>query len=55
MSLDLSLTKIAIKSGGKLHENLETPLLMELALQRGEGRLTALIPLANQAKNRLAM
>lgn len=40
MSLALSLTKIAIKSGGKLNENLDTPLLMELALQRGEGRLS---------------
>ena len=31
---------ITVKSGGTLHENLDTPELVEIALRRGEGRLS---------------
>jgi phosphoenolpyruvate carboxykinase (ATP) len=40
MTLTLTSPKIAVKSGGRLHVNLDTPQLVELALQRGEGRMS---------------
>src|SRR3546814_14541831 len=32
--------EITVKPGGRLHENLDTPQLVELALRRGEGRMS---------------
>ncbi len=40
MTLTPTHTKIAIKAGGRLHENLDTAQLVELALRRGEGRMS---------------
>ena len=40
MPLDLTFPEIAVKSGGTIHENLDTPHLVELALRRGEGRMS---------------
>jgi phosphoenolpyruvate carboxykinase (ATP) len=40
MTLTLTSPEIAVKSGGRLHENLDTPQLVELVLLRGEGRMS---------------
>ncbi len=40
MTLMLTQPEIAIKAGGRFHENLDTPQLVELALRRGEGRMS---------------
>lgn len=40
MTLKPTAPEISIKPGGKLHENLATTQLIELALLRGEGRLS---------------
>ena len=40
MTLTLTLPEITVKLGGHLHENLDTPHLVELALRRGEGRMS---------------
>lgn len=40
MTLELTFPEIAVKSGGTIHENLDTPHLVELALRRGEGRMS---------------
>ena len=40
MTLILNGPDITIKAGARLHENLDTPALTEIALRRGEGRLS---------------
>src|SRR3546814_10368978 len=40
MTLTLTKPEITGKPGGRLHENLDTPQLVELALRRGEGRMS---------------
>src|SRR3546814_4476698 len=40
MTLTLTKPEITVKPGGRLHENLDTPQLVELALRRGEGRMS---------------
>jgi phosphoenolpyruvate carboxykinase (ATP) len=40
MTLTLTVPDITIKPGARLHENLDTPELVEIALKRGEGRLS---------------
>ncbi|MDE8654665.1 phosphoenolpyruvate carboxykinase [Novosphingobium album (ex Liu et al. 2023)] len=40
MTLTLTVPDLAIKPGAKLHENLDVPALTEIALRRGEARLS---------------
>ena len=40
MTITLADPPAAIKTGGRLHENRDTARLVELALERGEGRLS---------------
>jgi len=40
MTLTFTVPDITIKPGGRLHQNLNTPQLVEIALQRGEGRMS---------------
>src|SRR3546814_19055048 len=40
MTLTLTKPEITVKPGGRLHENLDPPQLVELALRRGEGRIS---------------
>lgn len=40
MTLTMTLPEIALKVGSLLHENLDTPRLVELALQRCEGQMS---------------
>src|SRR3546814_14301907 len=42
MTLTLTKPEITVKPGGRLHENLDTPQLVELALRRGERRMSEL-------------
>jgi phosphoenolpyruvate carboxykinase (ATP) len=38
MTLELTYPEIAVKSGGTIHENLDTPHLIEMALRRTSAR-----------------
>lgn len=40
MTVTLTRPKIIAKPGARLHGNLETPQLIELALRRSEGRMS---------------
>jgi len=40
MTLTSTLPEITIKAGGRIHENLDAPQLIEIALQRDEGRMS---------------
>ncbi|KRA79737.1 phosphoenolpyruvate carboxykinase [Altererythrobacter sp. Root672] len=40
MTQTLTLPELALKPGGRLHENLDTPHLVEFALRRAEGRMS---------------
>jgi ATP-dependent phosphoenolpyruvate carboxykinase len=40
MTLTLTVPDITIKTGGRLHANLDTSQVIEIALRRGEGRMS---------------